>query len=1445
MFNPYVDEPFKLVVFDPRAGGPAAGVVGKPTTHVFLTGAPKTVLAQCRRISSADPALRRAGKTAEKETGPDGLPKSIFRAEAVPGDAPLAAGGLESEAEAFPAEYMPDSDMFADFDRPGEIVIKDTMENITVDRKEIVTNTARREPGVVFHGMDVFPDDNVKELRSKIFVATGVEPYRQHLFTIKYDGTEKNFYEIFFNNTPLPVSIRGETGAAFETDQTIDKNRDMIRIEPREEFATLGNEGVKIMYMVDLLEIFPPARYAAELANNPYLLDQIYYGVVLKYWPQTPRELFKLAMMQPGKAYEIFPALAPDVDNARETVEVVNKLSMYVYKHAKPIKAGYSITRATVVVPPRVFTKVDIRNTFDWVKSTCDYPIMALNFRPSAVKTRDQVTVIKQNVTICSVNAREILKRVPKEFSVTFMLPKTVARRAPEADPSARGKASGQPADPSRILKPPWIKHNLGNYTALSVSQSGKYVIRSNWDRDMSFEGVNRELTEFAKLTIPEINRMGTAALIAGEALKVPAGKPSPIIRDMIPEAYYGSLDLYVIWKKAVTTRGFNMIRNELVKYERYGLIDIKTAETAQNTIGFYFRKGDVYQMTCLDRILALYSSSTGVVNLYDHMSDPAAMNRWSAVFRGRMVTLTHRTTDIRVDYSCVTYGELTHIHAYVVSLLAEVSAREEFEVETSDVRNRLRGLQEADPELFDLRRHDPESKLYSVLCQSDRQPITTSDRGKAARMKRAVEFWNFTENKPQWYSCPARDYPFLTFRVGEHPLGYCLPCCKKDAPAENTRGAFIQNKCLARHAWNEENEDELKEGLGGAYSQQTRHILGYGKPVVPGRISAIPQVLEQGLFYGDIDSDYKFRLVGVEQSLPAIPDAGFVFAAAKGLDMSLEELITEFAATIKEMGALYTSVGFGSGRSFATNEALVGALMTGFVERSPGFSPFGPGGKSVDDWREMFESLIYFSKRVVVMTVEDETGNETLTLRVHPARFASLTQSAAGEKMRLMILVKHPNGIYPMALINQNSYVRVAKASSFVFDPSDEFVKIIIDMVGKLVETRRDKPVDYALIKEFCAKDATYAMSKKYVNNRNICYALSLSAKRAESAKIPPPGIYIPIQYEIVRIDGVPIEYGFPDRDDLPEKKDALKLVKGLAAFADGRRKYIPITVGEQLVAGDRAIGFRIQGLNMYHAPVAASGLANSIAVNFDVFDVNSKLYLVNTESELPERKNALADKASYINNLYEFLVGEFVARLRQDKNEAARAKIMAALRKAAASTRGLIAFKTAVLAAASPDGAGAAPNIAADLPMLWTILDESYSLGDKSWKATFADKFRNTSFGFDMITLEQMRGETVPQLKNHLAEYLKPVVQVKKMRQTDDYPAVGNILTQCSNSDIGQGQCKEGKLIVSEDLYADFLDILASDIRNPYADILRQEGQNVDEMAFIERPEEQLVYS
>lgn len=67
--------------------------------------------------------------------------------------------------------------------------------------------------------------------------------------------------------------------------------------------------------------------------------------------------------------------------------------------------------------------------------------------------------------------------------------------------------------------------------------------------------------------------------------------------------------------------------------------------------------------------------------------------------------------------------------------------------------------------------------------------------RGLASKKKGGlVKFWNFTEGRPAFYHCPSKRFPHLSFRVGEHPLGYCLPCCKK------TRAQAISRLCLQKH---------------------------------------------------------------------------------------------------------------------------------------------------------------------------------------------------------------------------------------------------------------------------------------------------------------------------------------------------------------------------------------------------------------------------------------------------------------------------------------------------------------------------------------------------------------------------------------------------------------------------------------------------------------------
>ncbi len=78
-------------------------------------------------------------------------------------------------------------------------------------------------------------------------------------------------------------------------------------------------------------------------------------------------------------------------------------------------------------------------------------------------------------------------------------------------------------------------------------------------------------------------------------------------------------------------------------------------------------------------------------------------------------------------------------------------------------------------------------SDMYSRICQKRFQPvITTSDDPKA------VEYYNFTFDKPEYYKCPSKDAPILGFIQNKHDKGYCLPCCRKTKPATD-----IKDQCI------------------------------------------------------------------------------------------------------------------------------------------------------------------------------------------------------------------------------------------------------------------------------------------------------------------------------------------------------------------------------------------------------------------------------------------------------------------------------------------------------------------------------------------------------------------------------------------------------------------------------------------------------------------------
>ena len=102
---------------------------------------------------------------------------------------------------------------------------------------------------------------------------------------------------------------------------------------------------------------------------------------------------------------------------------------------------------------------------------------------------------------------------------------------------------------------------------------------------------------------------------------------------------------------------------------------------------------------------------------------------------------------------------------------------------------NSKSNLNTVDPVLF---RMKVTSDGYSRICQRKFQPVvTTADDSKS------VEYYNFTFQRPEYYSCPTKDAPVLGFIKGKHEQGYCLPCCRKtkQPKLEQIKKTCIQNE--------------------------------------------------------------------------------------------------------------------------------------------------------------------------------------------------------------------------------------------------------------------------------------------------------------------------------------------------------------------------------------------------------------------------------------------------------------------------------------------------------------------------------------------------------------------------------------------------------------------------------------------------------------------------
>ena len=981
-----------------------------------------------------------------------------------------------------------------------------------------------------------------------------------------------------------------------------------------------------------------------------------------------------------------------------------------------------------------------------------------------------------------------------------------------------------------------------------------------------------------------------------------------------------GAITVSAFWPRATSAAAFRDLKTRFRAYEKGGIVGIRGLQQAGAYV-FAFRKGVVGDPRLADRAAVERPAAPPEaeapgqaprrpppprgLNQYAWLTDASVSARWAAAFPGRAVRIYHRATDLRVEViGADSLAEFEMIRRYVFTFLdgllkgpgrlrtgdlmgrARLPGAAPAEPEETRVASRrLRRLQERDPNLFDLKKYDPAATGYSILCQSGRQPHVyneTETRELSAKRRAAlVRYWNFTDEEPAFYECPNPRFPHLSFRSGQHPLGFCLPCCKKTRAAVGSRAALVNEQCLERGPGRGRGPapPEAQEPGPRAPEPMSRHVLTYGKEVPVGRISDAPREISTGLLLGALPPPFGLYLVGVEQAVPAVPEAGFAYALAyaAGLgEMTADEVIASLAELAASMGDTFYALGGGGGGVFASAADLADAILGAFVRRDGDLSPLGPGGVAADLWPPILADLARHAFGVETVVASDPDGSGSVTLEASPDAVAAITGQGVCSgyvKPRIALLVRGPMGTLPAAALNPKLYLRAISSLRWMSarrtfgDDAGEALRgegsdvIVTDRVASAIRDALASAVppslgahDLAAVGQFvCASGGRYTVEERLIDMHNLCYAVRL--RGAGGAPI-----YFPVRRSAYPVDGTPCRYGSRPESALP--RDAL-----LAAVGDFNQflgtadiPFTPVTLASLLVnPKDEVVGFihlaRDTPLYFYHdavpATTAEAGPAGPKATRtllpYDPRIIDEAILGAargrepdSAEGGPPEKASRAAARARAQNSLYRLFLAEFSATLRDDRNRALRREIEAAIRgtrfEAPKSVSALRRWLAEILR-----------GYPADLAAVREAVARAYTQSPRDPAGAALAAIEATAFAFDRQRLAKLQGlGSRPAVAAALRELLGPRVEVSPPGVWG--PPPGNLYVACGDARghaAAAAHCARQKLVVPADRIDDFYDILAADILNPgKTGLLSAVSAGVfDPLDFIRRPGEHLA--
>jgi hypothetical protein len=1150
----------------------------------------------------------------------------------------------------------------------------------------------------------LFPEDNLHTFGKKIYHATRIPTYRQHIW---FETEEHEIVSPLFDTTINGVVEQIDITKIFDRekmlyglpiDSMFYESRADIVIKSDEMITTLADVyaayGGKIKWFVaDINDFFQNKEVVSNsIQNDKYMFDLIYYGFVFKYWPRIPFDIFHLFINDEADIFDHYPNMEISHSTLSKSVILETTILSKNYMPTLPDNTQFGLFESEIILVSSITdTIIDVGNIFNAIKLSSDVPYSAGRI----IVSDKLISVEKQLVGDMRKPSQKI--HIPVD-TVVFMI--VVPN---ECD------------------------------ICIFIGSDGKLSIKSFWVAQKMFG----------------LNHIGEYAIRYVNPLIEQINKHSSLIRpfDMFTGSNHitKSIQYKISLKKKLTHNNILALKNTLENFRSANIFQPISA--GQDNISFRVVKG----VNKFD--LARFWRTAQTSNYFNFATNGHVYKVWESVFiNNKKCEIIARAIDTIIIMTNLFDDEMVAAMRYVLMFLSGDKVQQKNVGPDDDDRSntkKLIVLKTTDPILFDIRKLYGTPKTYSQVCQNHNQPSIVAPNAKGA-----VKYWNFTENKEQYFRCDSSTYGQFYFKTGIHPLGYCLPCCKKASLNESSKFETINKECFKNH----------KYVVGNRNTTKSKYVVSYGKYLEDNRLAHLPDKSLEQIFYLQHEKEYiGFYIIGTPQNIKNTSNVGMLVIALN----ILAKTVDEFAIDISNTNNYDSLLNGELSRYFKKKEMFVGELMNVFV---------GGQNSEFTKWNECAIDILKYVYGIIVIQFEDI--GSTIHLKI-PSEIKQSNEYIS-QKYKYVFVIHRTDTFYPIYLVE-----KISKASESnhivksVFSVGDQIMSTMLTVVDNLLEASSSSAK--MLI------DNILHVGKKIdqiiVSTKGIGIGVLID------------GIYLPIHHTNVDMLDIDKTTELPSREQMASVDDVLTIIINF-----GIRD---VASWLKMVDG-RYIGFVADGL-YFHTKIfdtlpSRSSNEKYISMMYDPLEINKIIQrgLAPDKSKFGNLNQKMFNKQSY-----KIFVLNFIAKMKTLRNEKIRSLLYEKIGDGIASIKNILAdwvsdFEYIEYIAHKMDNAYEMPNEYAKM--------SGYKNSKKTPDEILAF-VKKTSFRFDDVPYFELLALSLDDVKKKIKEIL-PVVFDSPVAQTSE-------IIICAN---GQADyCRDGALVIEQTTYEKYVDILANDLKNP----------------------------